>query len=52
MPPASTEPDDGRRMPIRFFSSVVLPTPLRPMMQVTLPSGMVMFTSRKACTAP
>ncbi len=34
-----TEPDPGRRIPIRFSINVVLPTPLRPMTHVTWPSS-------------
>ena len=35
-----------------FFISVVLPTPLRPMTQVTRPGGIVIVTSRRAWTMP
>src|SRR5947209_10814628 len=48
-PSHSTRPADGLSTPITVLSSVVLPTPLRPMTHTRPPSGTSMDTRNKTC---
>ena len=50
--PRWMEPLVGCRTPITFIRSVLFPTPLRPIMQVTFPSGMFMSIWSNTSAAP
>src|SRR5437879_110492 len=52
LPLKSTRPARGRKSPMMLLSSVVLPTPLRPMRQTTSPGFTARSTSRRMRVSP
>src|SRR5438309_7813432 len=52
LPSSRTWPDLGCSSPITLLSSVVLPTPLRPMRQTTFPCFTSRSTSRRMSVSP
>ncbi len=52
LPSNTIAPDEIGYCPTMARSSDVLPTPLRPSTQVTLPGSAAIETPRKACAAP
>src|SRR5438309_6056892 len=51
-PSNSTEPARGRSRPMTLLSSVVLPTPLRPIRQTSSPGPTSRLTPRRTCVSP
>ncbi len=51
-PPKRTLPERTGTTPIRLFSKVVLPTPLRPRITVTSPATASKATLRRMCEPP
>ena len=52
MPLNETVPLDGRNCPMMLLSSVVLPTPLRPIRQTSFPAGTSRSTPRRTAVSP
>src|SRR3982751_3729557 len=52
LPSKLTRPDRGRSRPMTLFSSVVLPTPLRPIRQTSSPGRTSRLTSRRMSVSP
>src|SRR5579872_4192278 len=51
-PSKATRPARGRKRPMTLLSSVVLPTPLRPIRQTNSPGPTSRLTSRRTCVSP
>src|SRR3954451_2553156 len=51
-PSNSTCPERGRKRPMTLLSSVVLPTPLRPIRQTSSPGRTSRLTPRRTCVSP